>query len=398
MDSVLVNVSSKEDYNFVKKLSPYFHEKDLKMIYFCSNIIIYLYVILCGEVGYVAFRSKKSKLEDTSKFSIFNIRSGISSGRNLSESVHGFAKLLDYLFCKYEIRMMVIPSGRMASHKVMTYYKEKFSIPAIYIGYGNLPGKTFLDCGGTDKASFLYSNISMLDKFDIDTESYREWKDEFVTLKLKAHRVPQSRNNDIFFKLKRFFRVLACKFENAINIAHDINYSFQKSNFSVESTCLNYKELPAKYVFFPMQLTTDAQVILNYDADLENAISEAISIARSKNLPLVVKAHPAEVDDNVNRYLNSLEEAGYIIISNENTFKVIDSCDLVVTINSTVGLEARILGRDVVFLGSSIFDLIPEERLGSYILGYLFDLEYFNDDPLSHSQFSKLDVILELSS
>ena len=68
-----------------------------------------------------------------------------------------------------------------------------------------------------------------------------------------------------------------------------------------------------------------------------------------------------------------------------------------VTVNSTVGLESRLMGKEVVFLGDSIFERIPDYNLSNYILGYLYDLDYFDDSPLSEEDYQKIDRMLEFS-
>lgn len=395
MKTVLVHVSSKEDYNFVKKLYEYFESKELSPVYICPNLIVFFYLKMKNENCFLAKQEAGDTQYSEEVFS-FNVDSGVMDSLSAKRSVIGFDQLCSRLFSEFDVQMMVIPSGRMLSHKVMREYSLKYKIPSIYIGYGNFPGKTFLDCQGTDKASFLYGNVSCLSDYEVDVDRYHNWSKDYISQKMENHVVPQSRKFDFKFLIKRVLRTFVCNLENFLGVAHDIDYKFTMLSGKMRSiNALYVKDVPEDdYVFFPMQLSNDAQVVLNYKGTIYDALSEAISIANAENLPLVVKTHPAEVDPNINLHLNELSEKGIIILSNSNTFKLINKSNYVITINSTVGMESRLLNKKVIFLGDSLFERIPDEYLGNYLMGYLFDLDYFNQDLLLRNDFNKLDRIL----
>ncbi|MFX6461669.1 hypothetical protein ABTG33_19100, partial [Acinetobacter baumannii] len=78
-------------------------------------------------------------------------------------------------------------------------------------------------------------------------------------------------------------------------------------------------------------------------------------VAKQKKMALVVKPHPAELDQRVIDEVSALREKLGFVMTNENTFKLINGAALVVTINSTVGLEAKLMKKDVVFLGETMY-------------------------------------------
>jgi hypothetical protein len=395
MKAVLVNVSSKEDYLFVRKLYGYFENKGIIPLFFCPNLIIYLYLKSKGEQCFFAKKTKSLKVFDNEILS-FNVESGILSEKEASGASNGFYYKIDSIIKKFDIVLMVIPSGRMISHKIMSMFSNNYDIPAIYIGYGNFPGKTFLDCSGTDKSSYLYNNTNILKEYSCDLEKYTVWKDEYIQKKLASHKVPQARVFDSQFLFKRMLRTTVCKIENFLGIAHDINYKYSMLKGKLRSIPLYIDVMNEKneYVFFPMQLSNDAQIVLNYKYDIFHAVHEAIEISDKYSLPLVVKAHPAEIDPVINKFLNELRDRGKIKISSDNTFSLIKNSNFVVTVNSTVGIESRLLAKRVVFLGDSLFERVPQEYLGNYLMEYLFNLDYFNSDMLSPSDYQKLDMII----
>lgn len=401
MSKVLINVSSKEDYNFIKKLYGYFSYIGLSPVYICTNSIVYFYLKFKENDVHLVPSLVSDRVDSTGfeNYISFNVNSGaISTSQAIVSAVSFYHYIGDYIE-KHSVRMMIIPSGRMLSQKVMKSLSLDLGIPAIYIGYGNLPGKTFLDPLGTDRDSYLFENMDVLDNFPISDADFNEWKSSYLESKLKAHFVPQARKQNYVFAIKRTLRTFVGKMERVLSIAHDIEYSYDFSLFLPSSNKLSlcYGPLPEDYVFFPMQLSNDAQIISNYDGDIYIALNEALRIAERAGLPLVVKPHPAEVSESISDHLCSLSKLGKICLVNGNTFSIIRGADFVVTVNSTVGLESRLMGKEVVFLGDSIFEKIPDDKLSNYILGYLYNLDYFDDSPLPEEDYQKIDRMLELS-
>jgi len=125
------------------------------------------------------------------------------------------------------------------------------------------------------------------------------------------------------------------------------------------------------YLFLPLQLPYDSQMVFNSKYDNLDAIKIAKEMADSNNLELVVKPHPLNLNMN---YLNLLEKIRSEIpfkISYENTTKLVLQADELVTINSTVGLEGLIFNKKVIFLGKSFYAKLTHEYLKNYILSYL---------------------------
>ena len=63
-----------------------------------------------------------------------------------------------------------------------------------------------------------------------------------------------------------------------------------------------------------------------------------------------------------------------------NTKDLILNAQRVVVINSTVGLEALLLEKNVDIYGRAIYEHFNEYRLKAYIQKYLINIDYFNDE------------------
>ncbi len=140
-----------------------------------------------------------------------------------------------------------------------------------------------------------------------------------------------------------------------------------------------------------MQVSNDSQVLLNSDVDNESAIRHAAEVARRRGCGLLVKPHPAEPDAAFIERIAALQsELGFLLVGG-NTFQLIRQARHVVTINSTVGLEALLLGRSVEFLGRTYFRyLVDERRLAQYVMGYLVDIDYFSERQVPQAQVKAL--------
>nr|WP_286198413.1 hypothetical protein [Salinisphaera sp. G21_0] len=158
---------------------------------------------------------------------------------------------------------------------------------------------------------------------------------------------------------------------------------------------INYKKqmipnegIPEGYIFFPLQVSSDSQVLINYHGDLFSALDEALVIAKTHKLTLVIKPHPAETDLALLKILLDKKSRHNFIISNSNTIDLIKSAKKIITINSTVGLEALLLEKEVYFLGESIYKNISEAEMANLILDIFIDVDYF-----SKKQFLIGDVL-----
>ena len=144
--------------------------------------------------------------------------------------------------------------------------------------------------------------------------------------------------------------------------------------------------LSAEFIFFPLQVTNDTQVQLHSKLDLRGAIIRALEIAKERGQWLVIKMHPAESCVDILDFLEEIRTDPVVFISQANAVDLIQRSSCVVTINSTVGLEALILGKELITLGTAFYQDFNEEKLMKYIHRYLVDdIDAFNQSPIPSS-------------
>jgi capsular polysaccharide export protein len=257
---------------------------------------------------------------------------------------------------------------------------------------GNIKGKLFADPEGTNAYSKLYRAPSILDHFEADAADYEAWQKPYLASKEAAHVVPQAktvnRSVTLGAKLRRQVVFAANTMAGVATTPKLRNINRLQRNLQTQRR-IGFNRVTLNghpYVFFPMQVRIDAQALLHSDMDMLEAVSRVDSIARTHSWDLLVKPHPAESDPTVNLSMCRLRDQLGFKLVDLNTFHLLKHALEVYTVNSTVGLEALILGKPVTFLGRSMFaSFVGKERyLRNYIMRYLIDVDFFSSEPVSH--------------
>lgn len=248
---------------------------------------------------------------------------------------------------------------------------------SIFFEISNLKNKVFADSKGTNAQSTLYLNKCSNLKYysSCDEEKFKLWLNDCINDKKGNYSPPQAKLGErlsslhildfiysIFFGYKLFtyssvFKKLRIKKKNNKKLSYTHN-------------------IPNKFVFFPMQVSTDTQLILNSDVDNLDTLK---IILESYSGNIVIKPHPAEKDFNyIIEAIKGNEER--VFISNNNTYDLITKSEKVITINSTVGLECLILDKPVDFYGKSFYKFFDHNILKNYVMDYLVNVDFFETD------------------
>jgi len=117
-------------------------------------------------------------------------------------------------------------------------------------------------------------------------------------------------------------------------------------------------DLPARYVFAPFQVHDDTQILIHSPwlksmPEFYHVLEQGLS-SLNKDIGIVIKEHPTDK--------KSFEELHYrnprIIFANgNNTADLIKNSEAVITINSTVGIEALLLNKSVVTTGNAFYNI-----------------------------------------
>ena len=111
--------------------------------------------------------------------------------------------------------------------------------------------------------------------------------------------------------------------------------------------------LPANFVFVPFQVPSDMQILAlsPWIRDMEHLHAEVVALAAAfPDRQFVIKEHPSfpiSIQSKVSKHKQILFRNG------DTTRDLIERSDAVLTVNSTVGLEALASGKKVVTLGEA---------------------------------------------
>jgi capsular polysaccharide export protein len=118
-------------------------------------------------------------------------------------------------------------------------------------------------------------------------------------------------------------------------------------------------QLPARYVFVPFQVDVDRQVLLYspwiaHMRQLYDVLC-AVADALPPGMMFVVKEHPSSAKDY--GALHALHPDRILFANANDTQQLIENAQAVITINSTVGIEALLFGKPVITLGQAFYNV-----------------------------------------
>lgn len=300
----------------------------------------------------------------------------------------------DFLYRKYEPVFMFIYNGTTIFTYTAGIYAGYKNIKTTFFELANLPKKMFIDPKGTNANSYIFSNEKILENMHVDLREYKKWMTSYceAEIKVKQAKFGKSKMKDfIFYTINKLYY---------LNFIYDKKekirflsryYRCFKNRFFTKSFLFPIKNDFGKYIFFPLQVSEDSQILLHSDFDNFQALDFASKRAKEMGVNLVVKPHPAERNLNYIKKVIRLQEKLNFIITMNKTKDLISNAERVITINSTVALESIIMDKKVEILGRSVYKYLVNNRinLAKYIMTYLVDIDFFSLEKIGVLQVKK---------
>ena len=126
--------------------------------------------------------------------------------------------------------------------------------------------------------------------------------------------------------------------------------TYVEKNVSKYVQATENEPLPDRFVFVPMQVSTDIVADLAY-VDADTMLLTVVEHYRGTETKVVVKRHPYCRSFRVQALLQRLAAAGDIILTRNSVHDLLAQCERVITVNSGVGLEALLHSKSVITTG-----------------------------------------------
>lgn len=215
----------------------------------------------------------------------------------------------DFVFKRQKIDAVCLWNGEKIFERAISEAAKKNGVKVLYFENGLLPKTTVIDSHGVNAKNSLPKNA-----------------DFYTELNLTD------------------FKLIKSSLE--VRDSNKLDYNNVSDNSA----------LPEKFIFVPFQVYDDSQILINSPRlksmnDLYSWL-EFCSI-NNPSIMFVVKEHP----NCLKTYPNLLKKNSNIIFSHLNTEFLIKESVGVITINSTVGIEALLFEKNVVVLGNACYKI-----------------------------------------
>ena len=385
MKKILVVATFNNHFRFFCRLAKTLRELDFET-HFVTNKYSILKEAITSNVrihGLKKIENSQFSGEITNSFEVAAESITHKNAEKIAGSVKTqLEKILDedkyeYIFIWGGVRLIELVSAKVAA---------KRRIKTLFFELGNFPNKIFVDPNGTNAQSLLSNKPGLLATFDYDINDYRKWHDRYLADGLKKHLVPQSSSAVNVEYSKNIKDLFGFYFKKLIQNEALLTKNKLVGKYLRKVVRISYDEVDlktCKYIFYPMQVNMDAQLILNSEVGNLEALEIANRSAKENGLTLLVKPHPGEVEFGFIKKVNNLKEKLGFKFVNENTIDLINNASEVVTINSTVGLQAKILNKKVTCLGKAFYNEFDENKLATYIQSYLVNADFWGEANIS---------------
>jgi len=239
------------------------------------------------------------------------------------ELVRDYHHLYDWLARAFEADCVMTWNGGLLCQRALTNVGRHHGLPVIFVERGLFPDTFFVDPLGVNHSSSVAGE---------------RWPPPDFS----------SPNDKDLARLERQLAGYHRKGESVVRAGSSAGSRELRRALGIPND--------ATICLFPLQIETDTNILLF--SPLYRAMADAVSavevaLSGFPDVHLIVKPHPENPPDLA---FTDIEMGGRTHVTSEyDLHSLLNVCDVVVTINSTVGLEGRCSGKPVVTLGDSVY-------------------------------------------
>jgi capsular polysaccharide export protein len=385
---IVIVVDSMERYYFVTRLVRTVRD-EFSFLFLTSEPLAHVGLMMAGHESIYLRRgaprvSGYDAEAETAHYerSIEVLNAQIDAGQARLDSA-AVLRTVSEVFRGRKVAICLMWNGQQLLCRAVSHACAIHGVATRFLELSNLPSKLFVDSMGVNALSSISSDPALIDRLPMPSEDkHRRWLLQYEAY--KAQPLPQSRTSLkrkgvslLNYALKFLTRGVGQKRLDTVRVSNAAKVPMQAGQLSADDLAARH------YVFLPLQVSGDTQIKLHSDVDNLEAIQIAFQFAANASADLIVKIHPAEIDTAVIDEIVGLQGVYHFEIANAPTVELIRHAEAVVTINSTVGLEALLYGKEVLALGRCFYKEFDRSRLMKYIHGFLVDgVDYFGTGPI----------------
>jgi capsule polysaccharide modification protein KpsS len=342
---VLFICPSVSSYEYVKSKFPCFLTADLLTQAKVSKRLQHLNDET--DLRYDLFELRKLKVEDK----YHSNRRKLSANR-IQQEAHVYLQIWDSFLEKHGIDILYIWNGYIVPQETLVIRAKQKGLQVLFFENGYEPNTFVMDPKGINAKSNLKITLSEMGQAitsngtKTERSSVRTRVIDYIALRLKI-------------KLYQF------KYHKANLLRYEFSQSFCTKLLHMTERLFHIRKFEPRepYIFFPLQVITDSQLIENYDHEQAETVKQIalllhqINTERTKPIQLIVKEHPRQ---ETHRYMKQLmKQVRYpdvVFTRYADTNQLIKNAAAVITINSSVGYQALKMEKSVFVLGDSIYD------------------------------------------
>lgn len=398
---IVTYVDFEEPANFYLRFNHALKQMNYGILYITERYSMKKYLLDHGVASKYIFFLQKDLLKDTDRMPDLHKSIEVLAGQfNLCQAHDLYTaawNLLEQLPIDC-LKYFFSWNGNKVIDQVFRDFAQTHHIKMLYFEIANIKGKLFVDPLGTNAKSLLYMDKRILDNFPVSQENYSKWRDNYIKEKFVQKTIPQAKKKSKVFAVSKIISdIWGFYFKNGVVQKH-LSLNRIKPLAGQKNEYISQHDFDKNsYVFFPLQVSTDTQILINGRMGLIDAINYSLKKAEEWGKKLVIKPHPAEKSPACLDYIMKLVKDHKAEIADGNTFKLIENSYKTITINSTVGLEAKILQHPVEVIGKALYENFDEKDIERYIGGYLIDLDYFGNSEVTNETLEKILSRADLS-
>lgn len=399
MKKILVITTFNNHFIFFRRVQTALHQLNFET-HFLTNKYSILREGLRDNHKIEALIMKNAAHADININNSFEVAANFIDEKSATKIANCVWSKLESSFTKTNYDYIFMWGGVRLIEQTTSIFAEQNKIRTLFFELGNFPNKIFVDPKGTNARSLLADNSEILLSFPRNDVKFNDWKKNYIQVSLRKHSVPQSSSAEKVEYTKNIYDLFGFTFKNFLKTEPVLTKEKLTGKYLRNFIKLNYDEIDIQrtdYIFFPMQVNKDAQLILNSRVGNLEALQIASHMATEKGMKLLVKPHPGEVEFGFIKKVNRLKEKLGFAFVDYNTIELIKNAEEVITINSTVGLQAIIMDKKITCLGKSFYQDFDEQMLASYIQSYLVEADFWNDNPISIETAGKILERAELN-